>query len=118
MPSHVGIEGNPQAELLATKGGLANPLNLIMQQNSLRGEPHGQAPRKIRKFETGHLSNQKELLSASDTAILLQSPGLEVMEVTCLCLCDVIQFATLTTRARWLSVITYYDIALVPLLLR
>ena len=80
MPSHVGIEGNPQAELLATKGGLANPLNLIMQQNSLRGEPQGQPPQKKQKTETGHPSNRKELLSASDTAILLQSLSLEVMD--------------------------------------
>ena len=79
VPSHVGIEGNSQADLLANEGRLANPLNPPHQQNPQHGDSIRGPPRKRRKIEFGSSPCRTEFLSAGDTATLLQSLGLEVM---------------------------------------
>ena len=79
LPSHLGIDGNSQADLLTNEGRLANPLNPPHQQNAQHGESIRGPPQKRRKTESGPSPCRIEFLSTGHTATLLQSLGLEVM---------------------------------------
>ena len=78
VPSHIGAEGNTEADLLANAERLTNPLYPSQQHGTQRCEQRGEAPPK-RKVECEPSSYQTGVLSACDAATLLQSLGLEVM---------------------------------------
>ena len=79
IPSYVGIEGNTQADLLASAGRLASPLYPSRQHGPQQGEQPGEPPPKRRKVEHVLPSHQKQVLLEGDAAILLWSTGLGAM---------------------------------------
>ena len=52
LPSQVGVQGNTQADLLATVGRLGNPLYPLQQPDIHRCEQRGEPPPEMRKV--GH----------------------------------------------------------------
>ena len=78
-PSHVGVEGNTRADLLADAGArLANPLPHHGQVPNAVPE-EGNFPPKRRKVESVPSPPGADVLSASAAAAFLQSLGLEDM---------------------------------------
>ena len=60
IPSHVGVEGNAQADLLANVGKQANPLHPSQQRGTQCCDQSGEPPPKRRKVEHEPSSHRRE----------------------------------------------------------
>jgi len=76
VPSHVGIEGNMEADRLANKGRGSSPLYPNDVSVGLASNCDTQSPQKKRKVDAEGNSYDAPLLSTDESLLLIDSLGL------------------------------------------